>query len=88
MKSHYPRKDYNNIWKINDTFAAASGGTIESDNAQTWVNVAGSEDYTHFSLWDNSTAGNCLFTGTITANAVTAGDTFTIASGDIDLTLE
>lgn len=70
------------------TFAAASGGTIANDAAITWTNVAATEDYTHFSLWDNSTAGNCLFTGTITANAVTAGDTFTIASGDLDLTID
>lgn len=70
------------------TFAAASGGTITTDAAITWTNVAGSEDFTHFSLWDHLTAGNCLFTGTITANAVTAGDTFTIATGDLDLTLD
>lgn len=70
------------------SFAAASGGAISSDDAQTWTNVAGSEDYTHFSLWDHVSAGNCLFTGTMTANAVTAGDTFTIASGDVDLTLD
>lgn len=70
------------------TFAAASGGTIASDAQVQWTSVAASEDYTHFSLWDASSGGNCLFTGTITANAVTAGDTFTIASGDIDLTID
>lgn len=70
------------------TFGAASGGTISNDAAITWTSVAGSEDYTYFSLWDHLTAGNCLFTGTITANAVTAGDTFTIATGDLDLTCD
>lgn len=69
------------------TFAAASGDTISNDAQIQWTNVAGTEDYTHFSLWDNSTAGNCLFTGTITANAVVAGDTFTIATGDLDITI-
>lgn len=70
------------------SFAAASGGSMASDAALTWTSVAGTEDYTHFSLWDASTAGNCLWTGTITANAVTAGDTFTIASGALTLTLD
>ena len=69
------------------SFGAASGGAIASDAATTWTNVAGSEDYTHFSAWDASTNGNFLCSGTITANAVTSGDTFTIASGDVDLTL-
>lgn len=69
------------------SFGAASGGAISNDAALTWTAVAGSEDYTHFSLWDASTAGNFLASGTITANAVTAGDTFTIPSGDLDLTM-
>lgn len=65
----------------------ASGGAISNTVAITWTNVAGSEDYTHFSAWDNVSAGSCHFTGTITANAVTAGDTFTVAIGDLDITL-
>jgi hypothetical protein len=77
-----------NTTRVEVTFAAASAGTISNDAQIQWTNVSTSEDYTHFSLWDNSTAGNCLFTGTITANAVTAGDTFTIAVGDLDLTLD
>ena len=70
------------------TFSAASSGTITTDAALTWTNVSTTEDYTHFSLWDHVSAGNCLFTGTITANAVVAGDTFTIATGDLDLTID
>lgn len=70
------------------TFGAASGGAISSDAAATWTNVAGTEDYTFISLWDAATVGNCLWSGAMTANAVTAGDTFTIASGDIDITLD
>lgn len=70
------------------TFGAASGGTISNDNLLEWTSVPASEDYTHFSLWDDPTAGNCLWTGTITANAVTTGDTFQIASGDLDITLD
>ncbi len=55
--------------------------SIANDVALTWTSVSTSETYTHFSLWDASTAGNFLGTGTVTANAVTSGDTFTIAIG-------
>lgn len=69
------------------SFAAASGGAISSDAAATWTNVAGSEDYTHFSIHNHISSNDFICSGTITANAVVAGDTFTIASGDVDLTL-
>ena len=68
-------------------FAAASGGTCSSNVALTWTSVAATEDYTHYSVWSASTAGTFYWSGTITANAVTAGDTFTLASGDIDLSI-
>jgi hypothetical protein len=67
--------------------AAASGGTITTDADLAWTLVGGSEDYTHFSVWDHLTAGNFLWSGTMTANAVTAGDSFTIPAGDLDFSL-
>ena len=69
------------------TFAAASGGTIASDAAVTWTNIAGSEDASYFTAWDNASAGNFLFSGTITGNAYTAGDTYTIPSGSLTASL-
>ena len=69
------------------SFSAASSGALTSDAALTWTNIAGSQDATHFSAWDNLTAGNFLFSGTITANAYTAGDTFTIASTSLTVSL-
>ena len=69
------------------TFAAASGGAIASDAAVTWTNIAGSEDATYFTAWDNVSAGNFLFSGTITGNAYTAGDTYTIPSGSLTASL-
>ena len=69
------------------SFAAASGGSIASDAAVTWTNIAGSEDATHFTVWDNVSAGNFLFSGTITGNPYTAGDTYTIASGNLTASL-
>lgn len=65
----------------------AASGAISNTAAVTWTSVAGSEDYTHFSAWDNVSAGSFQFSGTVTANAVSAGDTFTIAIGDLDVTL-
>lgn len=64
--------------------ASASGATSQS-NALTWTNIAGSEDATHFSVMTASTAGTVGFTGTITANAYVAGDTYTIAIDDLDV---
>lgn len=65
------------------TPAAASGGSKATAADLTWTSVAGTEDYTHFSVWTASTAGTFGWSGTITANPVTAGDTFTIASGNL-----
>jgi hypothetical protein len=69
------------------SFSAASAGTLTSDAALTWTNIAGSQDATHFTAWDNISAGNFLFSGTVTANAYTAGDTFTISSGALTVSL-
>lgn len=69
------------------SFSAASSGTLTSDAALTWTNIAGSQDATNFSAWDNISAGNFLFSGTVTANAYTAGDTFTISSAALTVSL-
>jgi hypothetical protein len=66
--------------------AAASGGAITNSAAVTWTTgeVDTSEDYTHWALFDASTSGTFLCSGTMTANAVTVGDEFTIPIGDLD----
>lgn len=70
--------------RVQATWGSASGGAKSNSAAVQWTNVAASEDYTHFSVWTASSSGSCGFTGTVTANAVTAGDTFTIPIGDLD----
>lgn len=66
------------------TFGAASGGSKASTTTDlVWTSISGSEDATHFSMWDASTSGNVGFTGTITANPYTAGDTLTIPAGSV-----
>jgi phage gp29-like protein len=69
------------------SFGAASTGQILSDADISWTNIAGSQDATHFTAWDNISAGNFLFSGTITGNAYTAGDTYTISSGNLSASL-
>lgn len=70
------------------SMAAASGGTITSDAAVTWTNVSTSETYSHVSFWSAAAAGTFLGSDDLAvARAVTAGDTFTIATGDLDLAL-
>ena len=69
------------------SFSAASSGSMASSAAISWTNVAATEVYTHWSAWDNSSAGNCLWTGALNASAsLTAGDTFTIST--LTLTLD
>src|SRR4051794_6747789 len=66
------------------TGAASANGVFTSVNDLAWTNVAGTETYTHVSLWDAATAGNCLWVGPLTASkAVVAGDNFTIPTGSL-----
>jgi hypothetical protein len=68
------------------TWSAASSGSMSSSATLEWTNVAATETYTHWSAWDNSTAGNCLWYGDLSAPAaVTAGDTFQITSLTLSL---
>ena len=47
--------------------------------------MAASEDYSHLTLWDASSGGNCWMVLALTASAVTIGDPFKIPAGDLDL---
>lgn len=68
-------------------FGAASSNAATNSGTLTWTTVAGSEDYTHYSGWTASTAGTCGHTGTVTANAVSAGDTFTVSVGGLSTSI-
>lgn len=71
------------------TGAAAASGTFTSVNDLTWTNVSTSETYSHVSIWDDPTAGNCLWTGALSVSkAVIAGDTFTIATGSLTVSVD
>jgi hypothetical protein len=71
------------------TGAAAASGTFTSVNDLTWTNVSNTETLTHISIWDDLAAGNCYWTGALTASkAVNAGDTFTIATGALTVSVD
>jgi hypothetical protein len=68
------------------SWASAASGSIATDATLEWTSVAATETYTHWSLWDASTAGNCLWTGELSSSAaVTSGDTFQITSLTLSL---
>ena len=68
------------------TFSVAASGSIASSATVEWTNVSTTETYSHWSLWDASTAGNNLWSGALSSSAaVTAGDTFQITSLTLSL---
>ena len=68
------------------SWSAAASGSIATDTTLEWTNVSTTETYSHWSLWDASTAGNALWSGALSASAaVTAGDTFQITSLTLSL---
>ena len=67
-------------------WSAASSGSISISAEVEWTNVSATETYTHWSLWDASSGGNCLFYGELSASAVmTAGDSFKFTSLTLSL---
>lgn len=68
--------------------AAAASGTISNTAAVEWTNVSTTEVYSHVSFWTASSAGTFKGSDDLSSTAsVTAGDTFRIPTGDLDLTL-
>lgn len=71
------------------SFGAPSSGVITASGDVTWTNVSTSETISHISIWDNSTAGNCLFTGALSASkTVNSGDTFVLTGASTTITLD
>lgn len=70
------------------TFSAAASGAITTSADLTWTNVSTTETISHWSAWDASTAGNFICSDDLaSAKALTAGDTFTITAGDLDVNI-
>lgn len=69
-------------------FNAPSADAIALTAAVSWTAWSvGNETLTHVSLWDHLSAGNCLWTGILSAGkAMTNGDTFTLSTLTVGLT--
>ncbi len=67
---------------------AASAGAISNTAVVEWTNVSTTETYSHISLWSASTGGTFLGDDDLSSTApVTAGDTFRLPIGDLDVTI-
>lgn len=68
------------------SFSTSTSGSVASSGTLTWSSVPSTETYTHWSLWDSVSTGNCLWTGQFAIGAsVVAGDTFQITSLTLSL---
>ena len=68
------------------SWSAASSGSMATSAAAEWTNVSTTETYSHWSLWDAASSGNCLWTGALSASAsVVAGDTFQVTTLTLSL---
>jgi hypothetical protein len=73
------------------TFGTVTNGVVSNSADIVWTTVAGTETYFSVSLWDSvgPAGGNCIWVGDLTTpKAVTAGDTFTIPTGSLTITLD
>ena len=73
--------------RVQATWSAVADGVLTNSNTLTWPAVSTAEDYTHFSVWTLSAAGTFGFSGTVTANAISVGDDFVVAPGQLTFTL-
>lgn len=72
-------------------FSTPTTGTNSNEAAVTWTANGGAATYifTHVSIWDAVTAGNCLFTGALAVSeTVAAGGTITFAIGKLVASLD
>lgn len=70
------------------TMSAAAARARTNSAAVEWVAVSTTETYSHVSLWSASSAGTFLGSDDLSsAAAVTAGDTFRVPIGDLDLSV-
>jgi len=68
--------------------SGAATGTISNTAAVEWTNVSTSETYTWVSFWTASSGGTFLGSDDLSSSAaVTAGDTFRIPIGDLDISV-
>jgi hypothetical protein len=64
-----------------------SGGSTTNPTAINWTSVTTAETYTNITLWSAATGGTFIASGTITANAVSVGDNFSIPVGSATISM-
>ena len=70
------------------SFSTAASRAMTTDAVIEWTSVSTTETYSWISLWDASTSGNFLGRDDLSSTApVTAGDTFRIPTGDLDMSI-
>lgn len=69
------------------SFGAAASGAIANDAGVSFT-LMPAVTVTHAGIWDAESAGNFIWGGALTASkVVNSGDTFTIPTGDLDVSL-
>ena len=69
-------------------FSAAASGASDNDSDIVFT-LMPAATVTHVGLWDAASSGNFLWEGALGAPKDTnAGDTFTIAAGDLDVSID
>ena len=71
------------------TFGASASGVISLSNTPSWSSWAGTngEVVSHVSFWDASTAGNFLWSASLsTSKTLNTGDTLNLTSASVTIT--
>lgn len=70
------------------SWSSASGGAVSNAASISWPSLTAGV-ITHFGLWDAVSGGNFLWGGALfTARSITAGDSASVAVGDIAIGLD
>lgn len=73
--------------RVQAAWAAAANAAIATSAELRLDGVAGTEDFTHWSGWSASTGGTVGWSGTVTADPLTAGNNFVVPAGGLTYTL-
>lgn len=81
----------NGYARVTATFTAASGGSTSNDSAITFAAASGGNwgEVSYVGLYDASTGGNLIYHGAVTTpKTIEDGDTFSIATGSLTISLD
>lgn len=71
------------------TWTPSSGGETSLEDDVTWLNVAATETYTHVSVWDAATDGNCIWGAELEDPVdINAGNSFTLNAGELSFSID